>query len=100
MGNIYADEASSIHADEVKSIGEGALQAKGVKSICDITLLPCPFCARQPQYTTRVASESERSPSKKIHFISCFCGGYHARAWQMGYTVAEVTKEWNTRSVP
>lgn len=63
---------------------------------------PCPFCGRQPHHTQRGRSpyeydSEERSLATEIHFLSCNCGGYSARAHQFGYTLEDVTKKWNTR---
>ena len=57
----------------------------------------CPFCGREPHLTSRAATESERSTTGEIHFVSCCCGGCASRAWQTGYSLAEVQAAWNRR---
>jgi hypothetical protein len=64
----------------------------------------CPFCGSKPKRTTRAGSLYE--DSKFVSFLSCYCGGYSARAHQSaGADTADeaeraVTKNWNTRASP
>lgn len=57
----------------------------------------CPFCGRQPRLTARAATDSEQSPTGEVFFVTCHCGGYSAKAWQRGCSLAEVQAAWNTR---
>jgi len=58
----------------------------------------CPFCGRAPEMFTRASTLGEDSPTGKVTFISCKCGGYSARAHQYGHTEAEVIAAWNRRT--
>ena len=58
-------------------------------------LKPCPFCGGAPVATDRA---SDVTPTGHIWFLTCFCGGYAARAHQMGDTEAEVIAAWNRRA--
>lgn len=60
----------------------------------------CPFCRREPRYTVRAATESERSTTGEMHFAACMCGGYSARAHQFAYSKAELLEKWNRREPP
>lgn len=60
-------------------------------------LKPCPFCGGQPRYTERECTPSERSPTGRIYFLACMCGGHSARAHQFGYSREEVAEAWNRR---
>lgn len=64
----------------------------------DIEFKPCPFCGRQPRFTERDCSSSERSPTGRIYFLACMCGGLSANAHQHGYSPDEVAEKWNRRS--
>lgn len=63
--------------------------------------LPCPFCGRQPQLTTRAAANYE--PGPVLCFVSCFNGGYTAHVWMRasGDTPEAAERDaiaiWNTR---
>lgn len=57
-------------------------------------LLPCPFCGRDPQVSSRA---SNFTPTGEFHTISCFCGDYAAKAWQSGDTAEQAAERWNTR---
>lgn len=60
-------------------------------------LKPCPFCGRQPRFTERDSSYGETSPTGRIYFLSCMCGGHSAKAHQFGHSAEEVVAKWNTR---
>jgi Lar family restriction alleviation protein len=57
-------------------------------------LLPCPFCGREPVRSSRA---SDHTATGKYHTVSCFCGGYAARAWVGSDSAEAVEKLWNTR---
>jgi len=57
----------------------------------------CPFCGRQPRLSCRGATESERSTTGEIFFITCHCGGNTSKAWQYGHTLQAAQFDWNTR---
>jgi Lar family restriction alleviation protein len=59
-------------------------------------LLSCPFCGRAPG---RMSRASDHSETREFHVVSCFCGGYSARAHQHGETAAQAAERWNTRHV-
>lgn len=59
--------------------------------------LGCPFCGRDPISSYRATASYDRSGTGQIHFLSCMCGGFSARAHQYGDTYEEVLAKWNTR---
>lgn len=67
------------------------------------TLLPCPFCGRQPNVMTRAQGHADKDDRPWVSFISCMCGGYSARAHQYGtgmtpeLSVEVASGKWNTR---
>jgi hypothetical protein len=65
-----------------------------VRVLQAVTLLPCPFCGREP---SRINRPSTHTATGEFHAISCFCGGCSTRAWQGGDSAAEVERLWNTR---
>ena len=56
--------------------------------------LPCPFCGRAPEQSSRA---SEWNESGRVFFIRCMCDGYAANAHMSGQTLEEVLTKWNTR---
>lgn len=85
--------AKCIRCDGRGIIEQLAPSASGAKD----EPLPCPFCGRAPQATDRA---SDATSTGHVWFLVCMCGGYSARAHQMGETRAEAVALWNRRVQP
>ena len=57
----------------------------------------CPFCGSTPHVSTRASNETATGV---VWFVTCYCGGYAARAWVMGDSEDVAAKQWNTRALP
>lgn len=65
-------------------------------------LRACPFCGLAPRELSRTAAPD--MPYSFVHFISCYCGGYSATAYQHGTgktreeAEQDAARKWNRRA--
>ena len=56
--------------------------------------LPCPFCGRAPEQSSKASDWTE---SGKVFYIFCMCDGHKSNAHISGDTLDEALAKWNTR---